>query len=75
VVQKGGEEFNIYLMENGMFEAFLNASFYKPMVYQFQFVPFFGTGKTILEAVDNALAKVHAAESVEASVQEGKREV
>jgi len=33
-----------------------------------------GHGMSIMEAVDNVLAKVRAAEITEASIQEGKRE-
>jgi len=56
VVRKGGEEFNIYATEFG-FEAFLNPKEGKPAIYQFDFVPIFGGGKTIMEAVEGALSQ------------------
>jgi hypothetical protein len=62
VVRKGGIDLNINHVDGA--HPFFSA--YSPGHY--------GSGQTIIEAVDNALSKLRAAESVEASIQGGEKE-
>ena len=68
IVRKGGIDFEV-CADPDEFELWVAET---PGIYKGSVI--YGTGETIMEAVDNALENVRATESTEASVQEGRRE-